>query len=143
MILRNLTIIGSVRTAGKGCMQIYPTGISNSIALVHTAFVDDSKILKVGQTGLKEVRDSLGVNSSKKIVLDFIHRLSETFRIERIASIGLRDQILKLFKIGERNLLVITDNRTYTFSSGKIRKRVSLSPEMIASSHIYGLYKIH
>ena len=76
-------------------------------------------------------------------MLDLVHRLSDSYRIERIASIGLKDQILSLFKLGERNLLVITKNRTYTFSSGKIRKKVSLSPEMIASSHIYGLYKKH
>ena len=61
----------------------------------------------------------------------------------RIASIGLKDEILRLFKLGERNLLVLTKSRTYAFTSGKIRKKVNFNPEMIASSHIYGLYKKH
>ena len=143
MILRNLTIIGSVKSSGKGQVQIYPTSIANSIALVHVAMIDDSKFTQDPRIQKKETADRGDTFPQRKIVLDLVHRLSDSYRIERIASIGLKDQIINLFKLGERNLLVITKSRTYTFSSGKIRKRVSLSPEMIASSHIYGLYKKH
>lgn len=111
--------------------------------MVHVAVTDDSKFTSDLQIGKKEPLDQGAAIPEKKIVLDLVHRLSDSYRIERIASIGLKDQIINLFKLGERNLLVITKNRTYTFSSGKIRKRVSVSPEMIASSHIYGLYKKH
>jgi hypothetical protein len=82
MILRNLGVIGSVITAGGGNYNVYKTGFGSSLALVHIV-VQDS--LNLNKQGTDEKPKKISIYP--KIVVDMIHRLTDSFRVERISVI--------------------------------------------------------
>jgi hypothetical protein len=60
--------------------------------------------------------------------------------VERLTTIELKEPIKRILKMNERHMLAITNKRAYTFR-GVLRKLTKFTPELIASSHIYGLYQ--
>ena len=131
-----------VTSACGGNINIYPTGIGSSVALVHLAMVDDSKYEKhLNTTNNNENEQDTPESKPKlKIVLDIVHRLTDSFRVERVASIDNKEKVNKILKIGARHLMALTDKRAYTFKGAVSKKSQRFKPELVARSHIYGLY---
>ena len=73
-------------------MNVYPTGLGSSVALVHLAMVDDSKIEAKQKKPSKKRKEKENTSKARlKIVIDIVHRLKDSVRVERVVSIDNKE----------------------------------------------------